>query len=56
MRFGYCVVKKAFTREQAAKVTDDVWIRLGMDPNDKETWTKVSDASAYWRETDRSLF
>lgn len=42
MQFGYCVVKQAFTREQAKKVTSDVWIRLGMDENDKGTWDKVS--------------
>lgn len=28
----------AFTKEQAAEVTKDVWTRLGMDPNDKTTW------------------
>lgn len=31
----------AFTKEQAADVTKDVWTRLGMDPNDKTTWHRV---------------
>jgi hypothetical protein len=31
----------AFTKEQAAEVTKDVWTRLGMDPNDKTTWHRV---------------
>lgn len=31
-------IPQAFTREQAAEVTQDVWTRLGMDPEDKSTW------------------
>lgn len=31
----------AFTKEQAAEITKDVWTRLGMDPNDKTTWHRV---------------
>jgi hypothetical protein len=42
MEYGYCVVKQAFTREQAQEMSGDVWVRLGMDPNDQSTWTKVS--------------
>ena len=35
---GYVVVKQAFTREQAAEFTKEMWVRLGMDPDDKSTW------------------
>lgn len=34
-------IPKAFTQEQAAEMTKGVWTRLGMDPNDKSTWTAV---------------
>jgi hypothetical protein len=37
---GYIIVKNAFTREQAAAFTSEMWIRLGLDPNDKSTWDK----------------
>lgn len=40
MEHGYIVVKNAFTPEQAADFTKDLWVRLDMDPNDKTTWTK----------------
>ena len=44
MEFGYCVVKQAFTQKQAQELAGDVWVRLGMDPNDQSTWTKVGCA------------
>jgi hypothetical protein len=57
MQFGYCVVKQAFTREQAQEVAGDVWVRLGMDPNDSSTWDKVGFTNAervlYVRATSR---
>jgi hypothetical protein len=40
MKYGYIVVRNAFTAEQAADFTKDLWVRLGMDPNDPATWTK----------------
>jgi hypothetical protein len=40
MEHGYVVVHGAFTQEQADDWTKDVWRRLGMDPNDRSTWTK----------------
>lgn len=40
MENGYVVLKGVFTKEQAAEATKDVWIRLGLDPNDKSAWTK----------------
>ena len=38
MERGYVVVKGAFTEQQSREWTKDVWVRLGMDPNDKSTW------------------
>lgn len=35
---GYVVLHDCFTKEQAAWILKDVWVRLGMDPNDKTTW------------------
>ncbi|KAF8649896.1 hypothetical protein AX16_005655 [Volvariella volvacea WC 439] len=40
LRYGYIVVRGAFTKEKAAEWTRTMWIRLGLDPNDKTTWTK----------------
>ncbi|KAJ3576134.1 hypothetical protein NP233_g628 [Leucocoprinus birnbaumii] len=40
LEHGYIIVKNAFTREQAAEFTSEMWVRLGLDPNDKSTWTK----------------
>ena len=37
---GYVVIKHAFTRDQAADFTNEMWARLGMDPEDKSTWTQ----------------
>lgn len=40
MENGYVVIKQAFTQDQAAAWTETMWIRLGLDPDDKSTWTK----------------
>ncbi|KAF5384724.1 hypothetical protein D9757_006214 [Collybiopsis confluens] len=37
---GYLVIPNAFTKEKAEKLTKTMWIRLGLDPNDKSTWSK----------------
>ncbi|KAI0784778.1 hypothetical protein C8Q75DRAFT_809675 [Abortiporus biennis] len=37
---GYVIIKRAFTKEQASQWTKTVWIRLGMDPDDKSTWDR----------------
>ncbi|KAI6782160.1 uncharacterized protein J7T54_002397 [Emericellopsis cladophorae] len=37
---GFLHLEKCFTPEQAASITKDVWVRLGVDPSDKSTWTK----------------
>ncbi|TBU23269.1 hypothetical protein BD311DRAFT_92050 [Dichomitus squalens] len=38
MENGYLIVKQAFSREKAAEFTKDMWVRLGMDPDDQSTW------------------
>jgi hypothetical protein len=40
MRDGYLRIEGAFSREKAAEWTQDVWTRLGMDPDDPSTWTE----------------
>jgi hypothetical protein len=35
---GYVVIKEAFTKEKAAWMLKDVWVRLGLNPNDKSSW------------------
>ncbi|EPQ51052.1 hypothetical protein GLOTRDRAFT_141198 [Gloeophyllum trabeum ATCC 11539] len=40
MEEGYVVIKGAFTKEQAEDFTSTMWVRLGLDPNDKSTWEK----------------
>lgn len=37
---GFIVIKGAFTKEKSEEWTKDVWVRLGLDPNNKSTWTK----------------
>ncbi|KAH8114326.1 hypothetical protein DFH11DRAFT_1726837 [Phellopilus nigrolimitatus] len=40
LKNGYVVIKSAFTQEKVDEWTKSVWVRLGMDPNNKSTWTK----------------
>jgi hypothetical protein len=40
MKFGYIVIKSAFTKKKAEEWTKDLWVRLGFDPNDKSTWDR----------------
>jgi len=35
---GYVVLRGAVPKESIQKFKHDVWVRLGMDPNDKSTW------------------
>ncbi|KAK7058317.1 hypothetical protein VNI00_001948 [Paramarasmius palmivorus] len=49
LNHGYVVVKNAFDRERAAEFTDTMWIRLGLDPQDKSTWTKERIHMPYYR-------
>lgn len=34
------MIKQAFTRQKADEFMQNMWIRLGLDPNDKSTWTQ----------------
>lgn len=36
---GYVILHDCFSKEQAAYWLKDVWVRLGMNPNDKSTWS-----------------
>lgn len=49
-------ITKAFTKEQAADVTEGVWTRLGMSPTDKKTWTSVRTNMPHHRTFDASEF
>ena len=40
MEDGFIVIKNGFTKEKAAEWTESIWVRLGLDPNDKSTWDK----------------
>ena len=40
MENGYVVIKHAFTQEKAAEWMKNMWVRLGLDPEDKSTWTQ----------------
>jgi hypothetical protein len=37
---GWVKLEQCFSRESAAQLTGNVWTRLGMDPNDKSTWSQ----------------
>ncbi|SPO00507.1 uncharacterized protein DNG_03255 [Cephalotrichum gorgonifer] len=53
---GWLRLKNCFTREQAEAATADAWTRLGMDPNDKSTWTKERIHLPNHREFDAAEF
>ena len=38
MENGYVVIKNAFSKEKAESWMADLWVRLGMNPDDKSTW------------------
>ncbi|KAI0930658.1 hypothetical protein AcW1_003624 [Taiwanofungus camphoratus] len=37
---GWVKIQKAVLEEIIARLTDNVWMRLGYDPEDKSTWKK----------------
>lgn len=39
---GYIIIEDAVPEEHLKRFSDDAWVRLGMDPNDKSTWYKSS--------------
>ncbi|KAJ3736893.1 hypothetical protein DFJ43DRAFT_1110886 [Lentinula guzmanii] len=40
LKYGYIVIRNGFTEEKAAEWTKTIWVRLGLNPNDKSTWTR----------------
>ncbi|PFH49197.1 hypothetical protein AMATHDRAFT_76302 [Amanita thiersii Skay4041] len=40
LKHGYVVIKSAFTKEQTVEWTRNIWVRLGLDPNNAETWDR----------------
>lgn len=36
---GYVKLTGCFTHARAAEWSKELWVRLGMDPNDSTTWT-----------------
>jgi hypothetical protein len=53
---GWIRLSNCFTREQAEAAISGVWTRLGMDPNDKSTWTQELTHMPHHREFDASEF
>ena len=39
LEHGFVKVPQCFTRAQAEEFSSQVWVRLGMSPTDKSTWT-----------------
>lgn len=50
LQHGWVKISKAVKEEYLQAFTENVWIRLGYDPNDKSTWTKekVSASDQSW--------
>ena len=40
LQHGWIKIPKAVKEEYLKAFTENVWIRLGYDPDDKSTWTK----------------
>ncbi|KAJ3843177.1 hypothetical protein F5878DRAFT_314884 [Lentinula raphanica] len=40
LEHGYIVIKNGFSEEKAEEWTKTMWVRLGLDPNDKTSWTR----------------
>lgn len=38
LEHGWLKLSKCFTREQAEGLQKTLWVRLGMNPDDKSTW------------------
>lgn len=39
LEHGFVKIPQCFTRAQSDEFQNNIWKRLGMDPNDKSTWT-----------------
>jgi len=53
---GWVKIPGAFSKEQAERVTGNVWTRLGFEPNDKSTWTRLRTNMPWHSEFDASEF
>ncbi|KZT53883.1 hypothetical protein CALCODRAFT_500529 [Calocera cornea HHB12733] len=53
LEHGWIKIPGALLPEWADKFTQDVWIRLGMDPNDKSTWTR-DRANMPWHQSEKA--
>ncbi|KAK0623017.1 hypothetical protein B0T14DRAFT_515053 [Immersiella caudata] len=53
---GWIKIPSAFTKEQSERVTGNVWTRLGFDPQDKTTWTRLRTNMPFHHEFDASDF
>ena len=40
LQYGWIKIPKAVREEHLKAFTENVWVRLGYDPEDKITWTK----------------
>ncbi|KAF9023599.1 hypothetical protein BDZ89DRAFT_1093038 [Hymenopellis radicata] len=40
MENGFVVIKQGFTKQKAAEWTETIWVRLGLDPANKDTWDR----------------
>lgn len=56
MKNGFVVIKGAFDQAKSDLWTENLWVRLGMDPNDKSTWTKERVHMPVRRREDVSTF
>ncbi|KAI1435498.1 dihydrofolate reductase-like domain-containing protein [Xylaria sp. CBS 124048] len=56
LEHGYLRLRNCFTREQSDEVCENVWTRLGMDPNDKSTWIRERTNMPSHRTFDASKF
>ncbi|KAL2128858.1 hypothetical protein VTI74DRAFT_8563 [Chaetomium olivicolor] len=53
---GWIKIPNAFTKAQADTITANVWTRLGYDPNDKSTWTRLRTNMPHHNTFDASVF
>jgi len=53
LEHGWVKIPGALLPEWSDKFTQDVWIRLGYDPNDKSTWTKER-ANMPWHQAEKA--
>ena len=49
---GWIKIENATSMENIKRFSDDVWIRLGYDPNDKSTWEKEKVDAKFMRYQD----